>query len=542
MKPSKCIRRDFARSNFGWLLLNALLLIISGAARTFGAGYIAPITAALQARQITALLVAIAVGGSLMASAYVLRWVTAGICTWLTEKLGVTVRLRLMEHLERLPFVDFEQSDPGKLQSLLRNDVVQAANIIYIEHSRILTNAFLFVIAVGYMIAVDTGTALTVTAAALLLGTVNQLILRKLKTYAKNTRAAVSKITGTVSSLCAGMNTVKTYRAQEFVRSFFDDGKRDYNNSDMRAEKVDAWRMTLYNIILNSAFYVSVLYLGLRGIRGEMELGEILVFLTLLRQIMTPIETIFRWMATLVYSKAAWERIDEQLQTEEERAQPLSSLDAPDQIDIRDITFAYSGKEPILKGLSLTLQKGTITALCGESGSGKTTLLKILLGLYDCPAAEFYADDASAVLGCLGKIAAFASADSQLFNMSIYQNIALGAPAVTRDRCRIGLERLGMKQWLDSLPLGLDTVVSEGAENLSGGQRQTIAVLRTILTDRPILILDEPFSALDREHEQKLLEWLDELKHDHLILLVTHRQSTVRTEDRTIMLKPCIRI
>lgn len=508
-----------------WLLVNIVLLVASGAFRTFGAAYIDPIMDAMEKKQLNDMFSAILVGGILMSSSYILRWGAAEICTWLKEKLGIELRMSIMRHLQKLPYPEYEKLEAGDVQSLLRNDVNQAANIVYIEHSRILMNIFLFVIAVGYMMTINLWATLVIVAVTAVLTVLNQNILNKLKVYEKGRREAVGQITNTVSSAYTGMDTVKTYRAQDYIRSFFLKGKHNYNVSSMRAEKADTWRLVLYNSISQSVFFVTLLYLSFQGISGKLDLGDILVFLTLLRQIMTPIETVFRWMGTRVRCKAAWERIEGYLSETGQDEVKCQTLNISDEVNISNVSYAYDASTPILKDVSLALKKGKITVLKGESGSGKTTLLKILLGLYPCVDAKFLVDSEPKALSSFNSAISFVSSECMLFNMSIYDNIALGNPQITREACMDAFKRLGLQDWIQSLPQGIDTLVDENAMNLSGGQRQIIAVIRCLLSNRSVLVLDEPFAALDAEREETLLNWLNKEAQTRFVLVVSHRQG-----------------
>ena len=134
-------------------------------------------------------------------------------------------------------------------------------------------------------------------------------------------------------------------------------------------------------------------------------------------------------------------------------------------------------------------------------------------------------DGREAPFGQLGVSAAFSEAESAVFCMSVYDNLRMGNENVTKMRCRELFGELGFGDWIDSLPQGLDTVLSESGGDVSGGQRQILAVMRAILTDRPILILDEPFAALDREHGYLLEAYLEKLKEKRFILLVSHREE-----------------
>ena len=200
-----------------------------------------------------------------------------------------------------------------------------------------------------------------------------------------------------------------------------------------------------------------------------------------------------------------------------------------------DIRYAFDGEKEILHGLTVSLKKGGMTALVGESGSGKTTLLKVLMGLYESPSARFAVNGGSATDP--GALVAYASSESQLFPVSVYENITMGRTDIPPEKCAAMIRRLGFSSWLEGLPDGLDTVLAENAVNLSGGQRQMINNARALLSGRPVLILDEPFSALDPERQQCLLDVLADEKQRRIILITSHRPDTVAVCDQVIQLE-----
>jgi ATP-binding cassette subfamily C protein len=261
-----------------------------------------------------------------------------------------------------------------------------------------------------------------------------------------------------------------------------------------------------------------------------MTIGEVLIFIYLIKQIIVPIEVIFRWMSTLPGSAASWERIAEILDIEEEKIKEENkSLSGASSVKFNNINFSYDiEKKPILNQVMLSLEKGKITILSGESGSGKTTLLKILIGLYQTD-YDVLVDGKRRIHELSPDDTAFASLDRSVFPMSIYDNIVLGDGTISSDTVEDIFERLGFADWIRQLPDGIHTIIGDG---ISGGQKQVIANARAILSDRSILIFDEPFSALDIEKEEALVKVLQNLKSKHFLLLTTHRMQKDDFDDK----------
>jgi len=477
----------FVLKNPHWMLIVALGTVAAGWTRAVGASYVGRIIDQLVYGP-NVLMPIVIVGFVFMFFAYFLRWLTAVVCLYLTEKLSLEVRIKIITHLAKIPFISYEEYSSGNLQSIIRNDVDVASELLYNLFSRILNNVFLFLFSIYYMFLVDAATAAVVIAFIIGMGLINQYILSKLKKPQQEVRQSIGRLTDITENTFLGMDTVKTYSAKDYILSFFRQEKAVYNTNELKSAKIDAGRLTLYNLVNTLSIFLSLFYLGYMAIIGVISIGEVFMFIYLLKQIFVPVEVIFRWMSRIVTSNAAWTRIYTLL---EESASETSQQHI----------------DSALNNLSYTLNKGQLNRLEGESGSGKTTLLKILLGLYP--------RDISLSGGV-----SFAPSDSQLFNISIYENIAIANDKITKELCISMAQKLGIADWINSLPEGLDTIINES--NLSGGQRQMINNMRALLTEQPVIIMDEPFSALDKDREKSLLTVINELCKDKIILITSH--------------------
>ncbi len=538
MKSGNPILREFNRSRTGLLLLNFLMLGMAGVVRTVGVGNVGRITGEMERGAVGALLSVVGVSIALILLSYVLRWAAGGLCMGLSNQLAAQLRVRLVRHLEGLSFQQYESREKGNLQSVISNDVNVATEVIYILHSRILTNVFVYVTSAVYLLWIDRIMGTVIILFSLFLGGMNHMILNRIREHEKGSRKALGEISNTVQHAFAGIDTIRAYGGEEFIMTSFSRGKKRYNGSCLKTEVIDSWRLTFYNIISNTAFFAAMFFLGAKGIRGEMDLEKVLSFLMILRQIMTPMEVILRWMTSLVRCDVSWGRIYEVLEEPAEERREWGRIPGEARrVEAKDMSFSYERKrlggreiesgKAVFKDLDIGLAKGRLTLLKGKSGSGKTTLIKLLLGLYhgDEGREKLCVDGREAPFGQLGVSAAFSEAESAVFCMSVYDNLRMGNENVTKMRCRELFGELGFGDWIDSLPQGLDTVLSESGGDVSGGQRQILAVMRAILTDRPILILDEPFVALDREHGYLLEAYLEKLKEKRFILLVSHREE-----------------
>ncbi|MDF2943593.1 MAG: transporter ATP-binding protein [Herbinix sp.] len=525
---------QFANNNLFLIFLCFLLNIVSGLCKSVGAIYIQRITDALESNYINQLTKYILIGGILTFSAYIIKWLGAVVPRYLMEKLAYETRISLFKHLQKIPFLTYEGIPIGELQSLIQNDSIKAAQIFYTVLSRILNNLFVFIFSVWAMLKTDKqATFITVT---IVIGAIiiNQIILRKMKDYEKAAQHSLGAMTQSLECTFKGMETVKTYWAKDFVKTSYLYKQQEYCTNKLKSAQINAIRVVWYTFIENLCLYGSVAYLGYMGISDRMSVGEVVMFIYLIKQIIMPIEVIFRWMSTLVTSSACWERILNKLNIKSE-AIDSQNYNLPlevENVKIEDLTFSYDNSPPIINNLSLYLEKGKITGLFGTSGTGKTTLLKIISGLYISSKAIYKINGNR--IDTLRPYITYTSLEKSIFPMTIYENIALGDDNVNPEEVKNLLFELGFERWISSLPDGIETIVKN--EDMSGGQKQAISTARALLCHKPVVILDEPFSALDSKNEEFLSDVLKKEKRNKIILITSHRSDKTNLFDLKVML------
>ena len=208
-------------------------------------------------------------------------------------------------------------------------------------------------------------------------------------------------------------------------------------------------------------------------------------------------------------------------------------------ISFEGVSFSYNADEPVLHGIDLEIQPGTMVALVGESGAGKSSLVNLLPRLYQPQSGRILIDGmdiASVTMRSLRSQIAAVSQDAVIFNLSALENIAFGKPGATREEVINAAMNAAADEFIGALPQGYDTPLGEGGSRLSGGQRQRIALARAFLKDAPILLLDEATSALDAESEAKIQEALKRLTIGRTTIAIAHRLSTVKDADRIIVM------
>ena len=284
--------------------------------------------------------------------------------------------------------------------------------------------------------------------------------------------------------------------------------------------------------LVTSLGVAAVLLIGVGHVRaGVLTLGQLLMVLSYLGQLYDPLKTMSRKVAGLQSYLASAERVfdflDERADVPERpHARPLGR--AAGSVTFQGVSFAYGPSRPVLHDVSFAVQPGTRLGIVGASGAGKTTLISLLTRFYDPTRGEIWLDGVDLrdyKLADLRRQFAVVAQDPVLFSTSIAENIAYARPGASREEMIAAAQAANAHEFIVRLPQGYDTQVGERGVQLSGGQRQRIAIARAFLKDSPVLILDEPTSAVDAEAEAAILGAIRRLMRGRTVILITHRAS-----------------
>ena len=502
--------------------------------RSVGASYLQVITDSIETGNTEKLAGIIFLGGLLQGSSYVLRWLGAITPEFLSCRFGYEQRQELMEKLKKVSFPWFEAQAKGNLQSIIRRDSYRAGETIYAVFSRILSN--LCVLIFSIIVMARTSVLATVITILSVCGVtwVNQLFLKYLSRWTKKSQAVLGQATDTLERTYQGLETIKTHRAGTYALDRYTSHIKAFCGWEKKAIYLDIVRDSVLTIVSKCILYIPLIVLGLMGIRGEMSVGTVVVFVYLAREILNPIAMLFRWTAHIARFIPSFQRVQTVLEEKDEETHsseqeiPLGAAVC----EAKNLSYQFEEGMPVFDQLSISLHQNEITRLVGESGSGKTTLMKVLMGLYPCKGATYQIDGQK--LDSLRSNLTYTCLDQSVFAMTIFENISMGRENVTRAACKDMIHQLGFDEWISSLNLGIDTLVRP--DELSGGQKQMISLCRAFLSSKPIILLDEPFSALDAEKRDKVWKLLEQMKKERLFLIISHGQEEESRYDQVIQL------
>lgn len=442
-------------------------------------------------------------------------------------KLQKYISLNLSTHTLNLsPNFIFDKQSGYILQRIL-NDVKIALNIIspmiFSSLARIFSSIFLFWI----MFKVNSTLTLIALCCYPILIVDMWFLVPKLRPLAYKVQELFAKLSGKIQENIEGITTINIFNIKDNVNKSVEQNFTIYVKHSWGYYIKSLFLNTIIPTVCYWPFYAFLLWLATKQVSSNIiTIGSAIAFFYLLLEFPAPISAGFQIAENLQPSLAAMQRIKEFLE-EFPTLKIEKGVKFPRNCDIiiKDLSFSYDGKKPVLKKISLNIPQNKITFISGKSGVGKTTLARILLKIYDnyegeilingIPLQKIDFDDYRKNVG-------FMEQDTFIFNTSVYENILIGK--LNADKKEIIDSTLKARcEFINFLPQKFDTIIGEKGFSLSGGERQRIGLARLFLKNPTILILDEPTSALDTKVEQELKNELIEICKNRTVILISHR-------------------
>jgi len=471
--------------------------------------------------------------------------------TWLSNSVGQRVmhdlRSAVYAHLQRMSLAFFTRTHTGEVQSRIANDIGGIDNAVTSTATSIMSNVTTVLAVLVAMVALNW--LLAVFSLALLpffLWLTRRVgEERKRITSVRQSRLADMSTLVEESLSVSGILLGKTMgRGPELVRRFSDESA-DLAELEVRSRMAGRWRMA--SVQMSFAIMPALVY----WFAGEsiahggnaISIGTVVAFTTLQTRLLFPMQSLLSVGLDVQTSLAMFARIFEYLDLPvdiRERERPMELRDVRGDVAFDDVWFRYDQDAPwTLSEASAVVPAGTTTAIVGETGSGKTTMAYLVARLYDPERGRVTIDGvdvAHASLESLASAVGLVSQETYLFHASIRENLRFACPDATDPQIEAAARAAQIHELIASLPEGYDTMVGERGYRFSGGEKQRIAIARTILRNPPVLVLDEATSALDNETERALQGALDELARGRTTIAIAHRLSTVRDADQILVL------
>lgn len=477
----------------------------------------------------------------LMAAFYalssLLSYVLSVVMTFLSRRVSARLRSELFNKLMTLPVKYFDKTQPGDIISRISYDIDTINTSISTDILQICSSVITIIGALIMMIMISPPLVLVFAVTVPMAIVFTCYKSKKIHPLFRRRSAKLGELNGYTEEILTGHRTIKAYRREDTMSERFD-GYNDetveaYYHADYQGSMIGPTVNFINNLSLSfiSAFG-SILY-----IMGSISLGNISTFIMYSRKFSGPINEMANIISELQSAASAAERvfriIDEEPELPDEKDAYL--LDCPDgNVSAENVRFSYEEGREILHGISFEALKGKTVAIVGPTGSGKTTIINLLLRFYDIDSGsiKFDGHDVRCVTrDSLRSAYTMVLQDTWLFGGTVAENIAYGKEGASREEVVEAARAAMIDGFIEGLPDGYDTVITEDGINLSKGQKQLFTIARAMLPECVVLILDEATSNVDSRTERKIQAAMKKLMEGKTSFIIAHRLSTVQNAD-----------
>lgn len=488
----------------------------------------------------------IVISGTLLLITFLIVSGLKFIVTYWGHKLGTNIerdiRNELYQHIQKLSFGFFDNQKTGKIIGRLTNDLMDIGEVAHHGPEEVFVAVMTVIGALVIMLTIDVKLALITFCIVPIIFVLTIFFNQKMTTSFERLFSNVSTFNEVIADSIGGIRLVQAFTNERHERAKFEMANEEFRATKLKAYSYMSWNSSI-GYMAQKLTLVIVLILGCYFvIQDSMTYGGFVAFVMITDLLFKPLQSINLIIELFPKGIAGFKNFKELMSTapdvqNEKDAVPFT--EAPNVIDYDQVTFKY-GDKVVLDQLSFTVSQGEKIALVGPSGGGKTTICSMLPRFYDPASGEIRINGRNIngyTLSSLRQQIGIVQQDVFMFAATLRENIKYGNMEATDADIMEAVEHAQLKEFVDGLPQGLDTLVGERGTKLSGGQKQRVSIARMFLKNPPIIILDEATSALDVETENKIQAAFKKLSEGRTSLIIAHRLSTIRDVDRILYIE-----
>ncbi|MBD5146181.1 MAG: ABC transporter ATP-binding protein [Ruminococcus sp.] len=473
----------------------------------------------------------------------VFSWVMS-YCTYkVTYRAVSDLRCELYEKLNRVPLNYIDSSSRGDIISRMSVDVEQISDGMLQCFSQFLTGIVTIFGTIAFMLRINVKIALAVILITPLSIFVAAFITKLCHDKFREQSAVRGELSGCIEELVGGQKIVKAFSYEDRAQARFEEINGRLYKCGVLAQFYSALTNPCTRFV-NGIVYAAAGIFGAISVisGGAMSVGQISAFLSYANQYTKPFNEITGVITELQAAFASARRVFAVLDEAEEvpEKEPPAPANADGNVEIKNVTFSYKPGQKLLENVNVSVKNGQRVAIVGPTGCGKTTLINLLMRFYDVLEGEIQVggeDIRDMRRSELRAMYGMVLQDTWIYTGTIRENIAYGKPDATEEEIVAAAKMCHCHSFIRRMPEGYDTVVSEDGGNLSQGQKQLLCICRVMLTDPPMLILDEATSSIDTRTEQKIQSAFAKLMKGKTSFIIAHRLSTIRDADVILVMK-----
>lgn len=458
------------------------------------------------------------------------------------QKIRHDLRVDLYTHVQKLDVSYFESRQTGDIMAVLAGDVDNLERFFSDTSTSIVRLVITFTGIYGILFWLDFHLALLLLAPMPIAIWAVRFFATRVAPQYRKARQAVGDINAILENNLQGMNVIQAYSAQDHQTDRIRLRSGEYRDAAIRAARERARFVPLLYGVAGLGYALLIGAGGWMTFSGVgPTVGDFTTFVLMAMRLVLPLFVFGMLINQIQQSEASALRINEVFDitpTVRDRAGALP-LDGPlRSVEVRDVCFAYPGRDRVLCGIDLNLRRGRVLGVVGPTGAGKSSLAKLMLRYYDPMQGAILVNGrelSSVTLDSWRGRIGYVSQEAYLFHGTVAENISLGSPQASTADIREAARMAGAGEFIDALPQGYETLVGDRGMKLSGGQRQRVSLARALLRDPEFLILDEATSSVDTRTEEVIQNNLKNLRAERITLAIAHRLSTVRHCDEIVV-------